>query len=807
MRNLILLLCAGCSSGSLLVVSVDANAPVADVARLHATITQGSHMREVDVPLAQKSIPPAHTFGITFSSSGPVTVQLDAFDGAGAKIASVSGQADVGSGRSELALRFGIDPGDLATPDGGGDGGSDGAVDLAATDSAGGDLGGEDAALSCDPGRHACGATCIADDSPDGCGSSCTPCPLPANGNHATCDGTTCGFECNAGFHDCGGACVANSDVASCGGSCIACDIPPHASASTCDGTSCGFNCAAGYHECGGGCVRADDPATCGTSCTPCSAPGGGGTATCDGTQCGATCPGGTKLCLGACIPSGNSCNGSCGSGTHDCSGLCSSDNSTNSCGAACVPCAVPANSAAVTCDGTSCGFTCKAGYHKCGLSCLSDTDVGSCGASCSACVAGPANSTPICAAGSCNWQCNANFKKCGAACIPSSNCCSDGDCTSGANVMSASCISGSCQVVSCSGSFANCDSSYASGCEANTNNSDGQTNTPSANNINHCGGCGGTCPLLGGTSVTSCAAGACSIGSCSAGKANCDGLTGNGCEADLTNSDGQSGAAINHCGSCSGTCPVPPQAAGSSCGGSACHITSCSSGFLDCDGNFANGCEVNNGADNNNCLTCGNVCAANAFCNAGSCTAFKRVFVTSTSYDGNLGGPAGADAKCQARAVAGGLSGTYKAWISTTVTPAATRQAHSTVPYMLVNRTRVANDWNGLISGSLLHAINVTELGTSSAQGGSTCAGGPAGTFVSQVWTASTAAGDVTGSTPPSIINTCGDWTKNAAGSACTSTTPCATTGSLSGSNSSWSQACGQTHCDRAFALYCFEQ
>jgi hypothetical protein len=47
------------------------------------------------------------------------------------------------------------------------------------------------------------------------------------------------------------------------------------------------------------------------------------------------------------------------------------------------------------------------------------------------------------------------------------------------------------------------------------------------------------------------------------------------------------------------------------------------------------------------------------------------KVFVTSTTYNGNLGGLAGADAICQARANAGGLSGTYKAWLSTSTTDA----------------------------------------------------------------------------------------------------------------------------------------
>ncbi len=45
--------------------------------------------------------------------------------------------------------------------------------------------------------------------------------------------------------------------------------------------------------------------------------------------------------------------------------------------------------------------------------------------------------------------------------------------------------------------------------------------------------------------------------------------------------------------------------------------------------------------------------------------------FVTSVAYPGNLGGIAGADAKCQSRADAAGLPGTFKAWISDSTTDA----------------------------------------------------------------------------------------------------------------------------------------
>jgi len=42
-----------------------------------------------------------------------------------------------------------------------------------------------------------------------------------------------------------------------------------------------------------------------------------------------------------------------------------------------------------------------------------------------------------------------------------------------------------------------------------------------------------------------------------------------------------------------------------------------------------------------------------------------KKVFVSSQTYVGNLGGVAGADSLCQGLATAAGLTGTFKAFLS----------------------------------------------------------------------------------------------------------------------------------------------
>lgn len=62
-----------------------------------------------------------------------------------------------------------------------------------------------------------------------------------------------------------------------------------------------------------------------------------------------------------------------------------------------------------------------------------------------------------------------------------------------------------------------------------------------------------------------------------------------------------------------------------------------------------------------------------------GSGKAYARAFVTSTKYDGNLGGISGADAKCQARADAVSLGGTWKAIISDSTTNAYGRMKFRT--------------------------------------------------------------------------------------------------------------------------------
>jgi hypothetical protein len=64
----------------------------------------------------------------------------------------------------------------------------------------------------CASGFHVCAGTCVDDTAPATCGSSCTPCPAPANGV-ASCNGTSCTATCDPGYSTCSTGCCSCGDV------------------------------------------------------------------------------------------------------------------------------------------------------------------------------------------------------------------------------------------------------------------------------------------------------------------------------------------------------------------------------------------------------------------------------------------------------------------------------------------------------------------------------------------------------------------------------------------------------------------
>jgi hypothetical protein len=165
-----------------------------------------------------------------------------------------------------------------------------------------------------------------------------------------------------------------------------------------------------------------------------------------------------------------------------------------------------------------------------------------------------------------------------------------------------ATCASGSCAYSACEGSYQDCDSIAANGCE-----SDGQTD------VDHCGGCAEPCSAVGYQNVTgySCAAGACSYDACSPLFRDCDGIPVNGCETP-TNT-------LSDCGQCDLPC-APANVSGPSCASGDCGYAACSGTYQSCDGNSANGCESDWLTDSGHCGSCSISCGVGETCVQGAC-------------------------------------------------------------------------------------------------------------------------------------------------------------------------------------------
>lgn len=166
-----------------------------------------------------------------------------------------------------------------------------------------------------------------------------------------------------------------------------------------------------------------------------------------------------------------------------------------------------------------------------------------------------------------------------------------------------------------------------------------------------------------------------------------------------------------------------------------------------------------------------------------------KIVFVTSTMHTGNLGGLAGADAICNARAQAANLPGTYMAWLSTDEvdgTPAQ-RSTQSTQPFLKVNGVQVAEDWTDLTGGTLDSPIDMTETGGPAPVTISIC------NLTAAVWT-----NTHTNGTLVDASQSCGNWTMTNGGSHW---------GFSNTATSFWTHACMGGSCGWQAPIYCLQQ
>ena len=118
--------------------------------------------------------------------------------------------------------------------------------------------------------------------------------------------------------------------------------------------------------------------------------------------------------------------------------------------------------------------------------------------------------------------------------------------------------------------------------------------------------------------------------------------------------------------------------------------------------------------------LLCGMVAAQDTDCKKAwigvarpaVCQETVVVFVTKTAFQGNFGGLAGADERCQAAAQRAGLPGAFRAWLSTADQPAGNRLVHKEVPYVMPGGIQVAHNYLDLTDGLLDHPIDRTEYG-----------------------------------------------------------------------------------------------
>jgi len=450
----------------------------------------------------------------------------------------------------------------------------------------------------------------LADMMPDGC----VPTEELCNGTDDDCDG------------DVDETIDLDSDMRNCGECGNACPADPPRGSSMCVSGECTLVCDEGFGDCDGDGESCEASLSSAATCGSCDQSCSGATPICDSLDCVSECLAGTTLCGDACVDLDSSVT-DCGSCANECEG---------------------ATNASPLCSEASCGLRCDAGFFDCDMDaangCESDltelTNCGACGASCEAraamtsCVTGscelvgcsegfgdcdgdlmngceadlaggpntcgtcdnacpvdPPNAASICDSGSCALACDTGYADCNVDV-------SDGCETFLGEVTSC----GGCGIL-CDGTTPACSGSTATGfaCTAGCADDElvcGESCVDTSTDVRNCGDCGTVCPDPTRASP-SCTAGSCGF-TCDAGFGDCDGDATNGCEVDL--------ATTSDCGGCGSVCD--PVADGTvACDAEACVISTCSGTKRDCDGTYANGCEIDISNDPAGCGGCGVTC------------------------------------------------------------------------------------------------------------------------------------------------------------------------------------------------------
>ena len=505
------------------------------------------------------------------------------------------------------------------------------------------------------------------DESGIDCGGSCDKCSIgapclvtadcesPPDGDPAVsvCSDGECGLRCPDNTGDCNASADDGCEVDlltstnHCGSCEFACD-PDHATGE-CVGGECliktdepNQGCDENYANCNSlpedGCEvnLLTDADHCG-ACDDAACSTAGGLASCSDAECVIDCEEGYRDCDGNARDNG-----------------CEIDTTRNvsHCGACGEVCEVSDPEYTAFCAGGVCGETlCDENEGDCdgdGMCTDSLLTVANCGGCGRACMV--AHGTPSCVramAGAdcaidlcdvaegeswadcdgsyvtgCEVNTQSNRFRCGG-CLPEEGG-SGEDCSlkeGSENVTATACNAGSCQIVGCSGGFGDCDGVFSNGCNVNLDT-----------NVEYCGSCNTDCTdKVGDDGVTAvgCQAGACHVDDCAGALIDCDGSFSNGCEVDPDSN-------ATHCGGCNdeggANCSAKigdDDVTGVECNSGACVVASCSANRADCDGSFGNGCEVNTNTSQAHCGGCagegGDTCEArpraSGACQSGNCS------------------------------------------------------------------------------------------------------------------------------------------------------------------------------------------
>jgi Cys-rich repeat protein len=131
---------------------------------------------------------------------------------------------------------------------------------------------------------------------------------------------------------------------------------------------------------------------------------------------------------------------------------------------------------------------------------------------------------------------------------------------------------------------------------------------------LDNCGGCGRSCAPANATDIQ-CTASQCGYAGCESYFADCDGDRANGCEVNLTHDPA-------NCYGCGIACTALPHAT-PGCTVAGCGLGACLAGWADCNHVVHDGCEYDTTGFANdplNCGNCGNACAAGQSCVNGNC-------------------------------------------------------------------------------------------------------------------------------------------------------------------------------------------